>query len=66
MIKLLSWNVNGYRAIAAKRDWNWFSHTDADIIGLQETKVDPSQLTAEQLEPPGWHAFWQASQGKKG
>ncbi len=66
MIKLLSWNVNGFRAVCGKPDWRWFAETDADIVGLQETKADPEQIPAERREPAGWESFWQASQGKKG
>ena len=66
MITLSSWNVNGFRAISAKPDWIWFTESQADLVGLQETKVDPDQLAGDQVEPEGWNSFWQCSQGKKG
>ena len=35
-IKLVSWNVNGIRAVAKKDEfWDWFENTDADIIKFQ-------------------------------
>ena len=43
-IKLVSWNVNGLRALAAKPEWEWFARTDAQIVALQETKAHPEQL----------------------
>lgn len=47
LIKLVSWNVNGLRALAAKSDWRWFAETDAQIVALQETKAHPEQLKPE-------------------
>lgn len=66
MLTLLSWNVNGFRAISGKPDWAWFQQSEADIIGLQETKAEPGQLTEAQRSPEGWNAYWQAAQTKKG
>ena len=43
--KLVSWNVNGLRAVSAKAEWDWFTQTDADVVALQETKAHPEQLT---------------------
>ena len=42
--KLVSWNVNGLRAVSAKAEWDWFTQTDADVVALQETKAHPEQL----------------------
>ncbi len=65
-IKMLSWNVNGIRAVSAKPDWTWFVNSDAHIIGLQETKAAPAQLTPDMVTPEGWHTLWAASTVKKG
>lgn len=65
-IKLASWNVNGIRAVAKKPDWQWFLHNDYDVIGLQETKADPAQLSAEHMERPGCRSYFCASTVKKG
>ena len=43
-VRLVSWNVNGIRAVSAKPDWQWFSGQTAQIVGLQETKAAPDQL----------------------
>ncbi len=65
-IKLLSWNVNGLRAVSSKEDWQWFANSDAQIIGLQETKAAPEQLKDDLVHPEGWHTLWAASTVKKG
>lgn len=65
-IKLLSWNVNGLRALMKKPQWDWFKNSDAQIIGLQETKAQPEQLPEEALTREGWNIFWDSSTVKKG
>ena len=65
-IRLVSWNVNGFRAVSAKPDWQWFSTVTADVVALQETKANPEQIAKEQREPDGWDAHWLSSQVKKG
>ena len=50
-IKLVSWNVNGLRALSAKPEWEWFTRTDAQIVALQETKAHPEQLKEELASP---------------
>jgi exodeoxyribonuclease-3 len=57
-MKLYSWNVNGFRAICAKPQWNWFALTGADVVGLQETKAEKRQIPPEHQEPQGYHAYW--------
>ncbi|MDR2573546.1 MAG: exodeoxyribonuclease III [Desulfovibrio sp.] len=66
LIKFLSWNVNGLRAISGKPDWRWFAETDADIVALQETKARPEQLAPTVANPEGWQAYWSSSEVKKG
>ncbi len=44
-IKLISWNVNGYRAVMKKDFLASIRRLDADIVGLQETKLQENQLT---------------------
>lgn len=62
----VSWNVNGLRALLKKPDWEWFSRTGADIVGLQETKAMPEQLPPDIVRPEGWGAWWDSSTVKKG
>ena len=65
-IKLVSWNVNGLRAVSAKEEWRWFAENDAQLIALQETKALPEQLAPEVASPQGWQSHWASSTVKKG
>lgn len=65
-VRLVSWNVNGIRAVSAKPDWQWFSGQTAQIVGLQETKASPDQLKPELVSPEGWESYWASSTVKKG
>ncbi len=65
-MKLYSWNVNGYRAVLGKGFWDWFTSADADVVGLQETKVHPEQLNEADRRVDGYEAYWNASRVKKG
>ncbi len=55
-IKLVSWNVNGYRAVMKKAFLKSIHRLDADIVGLQETKLQEPQLTGAMREIDGYDA----------
>jgi exodeoxyribonuclease-3 len=57
-MRLLSWNVNGFRAVQKGGFAKWFADQKADVVCLQEIKVTPEQLDPEHLNPGGYHAFW--------
>ena len=63
-LTLLSWNVNGVRAIHRKGFLTWLKDAAPDILCLQETKAMESQLPAELGQPAGYHAFWNSAQRK--
>lgn len=65
-MKLITWNVNGIRAIQNKGFLEWFSKESPDILCLQETKAHPDQLGFELTHPNGYHAYFSSSQEKKG
>jgi len=65
-MKLISWNVNGLRAVVKKDKWNQLFELDPDIICLQETKSHPEQLTEEVRNPAGYYSFFDHSKLKKG
>ena len=65
-ITLLSWNVNGARAAHRKGFLDWLAATDGDIICLQETRAEESQLPAAMAQPAGYRGFWNPSRSKKG
>jgi exodeoxyribonuclease-3 len=43
-MKIVSWNVNGVRALEKKGFAQWIAKNSPDILCLQETKANPSQL----------------------
>lgn len=54
-MKLISWNVNGLRAVMGKNFIDFFNEIDADIFCLQETKLQEGQI---EMELPGYHQYW--------
>jgi exodeoxyribonuclease-3 len=56
--RLLSWNVNGIRAVRGKGFLDWLDKESPDILCLQETKARPDQLDADLREPAGYHVYW--------
>ncbi|MFI3257912.1 MAG: exodeoxyribonuclease III [Spirochaetales bacterium] len=58
MSYIISWNVNGIRAAEKKDFLNWLHTSDADVVCLQETKANPTQLSENLLAPEGYHAYW--------
>jgi len=67
MIRFQSWNVNGFRAVRKKPEWEWFSNEkSADIIGIQETKAHLSQIEETDQHPKGRASYWASSEVKKG
>lgn len=63
-MKLYSWNINGFRAVCAKPEWEWFRGNDADVIGLQETKANKDQVPGEHQDPEGYHSYWLSADRK--
>jgi exodeoxyribonuclease-3 len=62
-MKLISWNVNGVRAVVKKGFLDWLEEEKPDIVCLQETKAHVDQLTSEILTDHGYHTYWHS--GKK-
>src|SRR5258705_7943418 len=62
--KLLSWNVNGLRAVMKKDFMKWLQLQNADAVCLQETKLQQEQVPAELVKPDGYHAFYDFAEKK--
>lgn len=58
-MRMISWNVNGLRACLQKGWLDAVTRLDADVICLQETKVQPAQLS---LELPGYRQIWNSAE----
>lgn len=60
-MKMISWNVNGLRACVQKGFMDYFNTMNADFFCLQETKMQPGQLS---LELPGYFQYWNSAEKK--
>lgn len=60
-MRLVTWNVNGLRACLGKGFLDFFQRVDADVVCLQETKLQPDQIA---LERPGYRLFWNSAEKK--
>jgi len=60
-MNIISWNVNGIRAVLGKGMPEWFAQARPDILCLQETKAREEQVELP-LEFQGYHAFWNSAQ----
>ncbi len=65
-MKLLSWNVNGLRAVHKKGFLDWFISENPDILCIQETKAHPDQLPDELVNVDGYKSYFSFSKIKKG
>lgn len=77
-MKIITWNINGYRSITGQNKrksnnhlpenilFDFIARENPDIICLQETKSEPSQISPELLAPPGYNYFYNWSKAKKG
>ena len=60
-MRLVTWNVNGLRACLGKGFLDFAARADADVICLQETKLQPHQI---ELELPGYELYWNSAEKK--
>ena len=60
-MKLLSWNVNGLRAVLGKGFGGFMTDEQPDILCLQETKARPEQVQLP-LELGGYHDYWNSAE----
>ena len=61
-MKLISWNVNGIRAVIKKGFYDFMNEYDPDIICIQETKAHPSQVALELPKYP--YQYWNSAEKK--
>lgn len=63
-MNIISWNVNGVRAIEKKGFLEWLQKVQPDILCMQETKCHPDQLNDSLLKPKGYETFWSSAEKK--
>ncbi len=61
-MKLISWNVNGLRAVLRKNFLDYLDQEQPDLLCLQETKCSPDDV--EQLWPAAYTTFWNTAEKK--
>lgn len=63
-LRLISWNVNGIRAVQKKGFVDIVQELNPDIFGIQETKAQPEQLDDELKQIPGYTSYWFSAKRK--
>lgn len=66
MTTIISWNVNGLRAVHRKGHFDDILKEKPDILCIQETKARPDQLVDELREPKGYKSYFHFPTEKKG
>ena len=61
MMRFISWNVNGLRAVMKKGFEDIFRNLNADFVCLQETKLQAGQI---ELDFPGYESYWSYAEKK--
>ena len=62
--RLISYNVNGIRAAIRKGFLEWMKESDFDLICVQESKANSSQLDLKDFENIGYKSYWKSAQKK--
>ncbi len=78
-MKIVSWNVNGYRSITGQNPskrydkvtkenkfFAYIAREEPDIIAIQETKASPEQINEDLRTPEGYFAYYNSAKTKKG
>ena len=61
-MKIISWNVNGIRAVIKKGFYDFVDEYKPDILCLQETKAHPDQVNIRLNQYP--YQFWNSAEKK--
>ena len=62
-MKIVSWNVNGLRAAITKGFYDFFNEVDADLFGIQETKMQENQVD-DNMKKLGNFQYWNSAEKK--
>jgi len=65
-MRITSFNANGIRSAASKGFFDWFLAQEIDVLCVQETKAQASQLSDAVFHPPGYQRFFKDAHTKKG
>ena len=72
-LRITTWNVNGIRNPFGHQPWKdrktfegMFDALEADIVILQETKIQRQHLRDDMVLVPGWDCYWSLPMVKNG
>ncbi len=63
-MKIITYNINGIRAVLKKDFLKWVQSTQADVLCLQEVKAHTDQVDLSVFENLGYEIFWHPAQRK--
>jgi exodeoxyribonuclease-3 len=67
-MRILSWNVNGIRAVEKRGFLDWFAEEAPDVLCLNETKAEPGQLSPALVNPQvrgkSYYSYWACAKKK--
>jgi exodeoxyribonuclease-3 len=63
-MKIVSWNVNGIRAVEKKGFLDWVSREKADVLCIQETKAQEEQIPEPVKKVKGYHSYFSSAEKK--
>ncbi len=63
-MRIITYNLNGIRASIKKDLIGWLKTNPADIICIQETKAQPTDVDEEQFNKLGYQVYWHSAQKK--
>ena len=63
-MRIITWNVNGIRAVAKKGFLDFLKKANPDILCIQESKAHMEQVGPELIEPKGWKSYWSSAERK--
>ena len=63
-VRLISWNVNGIRAVHKKGFLDWFDKEETDVLCLQETKAHLEQLPKKLVNVSGYQSYFHSAERK--
>ena len=64
IVRITTWNVNGFRAVLRKDALMWIPEADPDVLCLQETKLQLEQISEEEATIEGYEAVWNSAERK--
>jgi len=63
-MKIISWNVNGIRAVYKKNFLRWFTKSNADVVCLQEIRVQKGQIPKDSIKPKKYYSYFNFAEKK--